>query len=333
MRILVTGASGFIGSAVCKKFASAGHEVVGIDSNTKYYAPELKKLRVAQFLLPSGVDFQEIDLSQFEKLHDLICTFQPQIVINLAAQAGVRLPIEESSKYVDSNLVGFSNLLRSVAMNKIPNFLYASSSSVYGNSSTPPYSENEKNLVPRSFYGATKLANEILAPALVRSTRTKTRGMRFFTVYGPWGRPDMAYFRMIANVLVGSPFTFFGDGRVERDFTYVDDTVNSIYALALELDTRTNSFSDVVNLGGGRPLSMSYLVKLIENELGQKIKLNFEDENQNDVFQTIADTSYLRKLVGFSPETKLEDGISRTIEWATQPDVQGKLSNWVASSR
>jgi UDP-glucuronate 4-epimerase len=333
MRILVTGASGFIGSALCRRFASSGHEIVGIDSNTDYYSPELKMLRVAEFLLPADVDFQEIDLGQFEQLNNLISTFQPQIVVNLAAQAGVRLSIEESNKYVDSNLVGFANILRAVAINEVPNFLYASSSSVYGNNSTPPYTENEKNLFPTSFYGATKLANEILAPALVRGTRTKTRGMRFFTVYGPWGRPDMAYFRMIANVLEGSPFTFFGDGRVERDFTFVDDTVDSIYSLALELEARRESFSDVVNLGGGRPLSMSYLVKLIEGELGQAINLNFEDQNLNDVFQTIADTSYLRKLVGFKPETKLEDGIRKTIEWATQPNVQGKLSGWVASSK
>ena len=333
MRILVTGASGFIGSAVCRKFASESHEVVGIDSMTDYYSPHLKRLRIGEFLNVSGVDFRELDLCNYEVLNLFISTFKPEIVLNLAAQAGVRLSTGESNRYVESNLVGFSNLLQSVVLNDIPNFLFASSSSVYGNNSTPPYSENEKNLIPTSFYGATKLANEILAPAMARGNLTRTRGMRFFTVYGPWGRPDMAYFRMISNVLTGSPFTFFGDGSVERDFTYIDDTVKSIYLLAMELAKRTEPFSDIVNLGGGRPLSMNYLSQLIEHELGKTIVCEHAGKNKNDVSQTIADTQYLQSLVGFTPETKLEEGIHRTIQWANSSDIKGKLSDWVASSK
>lgn len=333
MRTLVTGASGFIGSAVCRKFASENHEVIGIDSMTDYYSPQLKKLRVNEFLVSSGANFQKLDISDSVKLNLLISEFKPEIVLNLAAQAGVRLSIRESNKYIESNIFGFSNLLQSVILNGIPNFLYASSSSVYGNNSISPYSEKEKNLIPTSFYGATKLANEILAPALARGSLTRTRGMRFFTVYGPWGRPDMAYFRMIANILTGSPFTLFGDGTVKRDFTYIDDIVNSIYLLAMELSSGPTSFSDIVNLGGGRPHSMNYLSQLIERELGQQIDLQHESENKNDVFETIADTQYLKRLVGFTPEIKLEEGIHKTIEWANSAKIKAQLSDWVASSK
>lgn len=324
MRILVTGASGFIGSAVCKKFASAGHEVVGIDSNTNYYAPELKKLRVAQFLLPSGVEFQEMDLSQFEKLHDLICTFQPQVVINLAAQAGVRLPIEESSKYVDSNLVGFSNLLRSVAINKVPNFLYASSSSVYGNSSTPPYSEIEKNLVPTSFYGATKLANEILAPALVRSTQTKTRGMRFFTVYGPWGRPDMAYFRIIAAALTGNTFTLNGDGDIRRDFTYIGDVIESLARICLLKKFQYST----LNIGGGNDRTLLEVISIIENLSGAKLKISKAGRDSMDLLRTKADTNRLESSIGTIPQTSIEIGLKTTLDWAMRKDIFPKLDLW-----
>jgi UDP-glucuronate 4-epimerase len=333
MRIFVSGASGFIGSAVCSKFASEGHQVLGIDSNTNYYSPELKKLRVAKFLSASGVEFRELDICDFDKLDQLISSYQPEVIINLAAQAGVRLSTADSSKYVDSNLTGFSNILRSATLNSVPNFLYASSSSVYGNNSQVPYSEKERNLNPTSFYGATKLANEILAPALVRGSKTRTRGMRFFTVYGPWGRPDMAYFRMISNVLTGSAFTFFGDGSVQRDFTFIDDTVKSIYSLALELTTNNHTFSDIVNLGGGRPLSMNYLVNLIEETLGKNVDYDVKQENINDVVQTVADTNYLKKLIGYQPETKLEEGIQRTIEWASSAGIKTKLSEWVTSSK
>ena len=333
MRIFVSGASGFIGSAVCSKFASEGHQILGIDSNTNYYSTELKKLRVAKLLIESGVEFQELDLCDFSKLDKLISNFQPEVIINLAAQAGVRLSTVDSYKYVDSNLTGFSNILRSATINSVPNFLYASSSSVYGNNSQVPYSEIERNLTPTSFYGATKLANEILAPALVRGSKTRTRGMRFFTVYGPWGRPDMAYFRMISNVLTGSPFTFFGDGSVQRDFTYIDDTVNAIYSLTLELNTNNESFSDIVNLGGGRPLSMNFLVNLIEEALGKNVDYDVKQENINDVIQTVADTNYLNKLIGYQPETKLEDGIQKTIMWASSADIKNNLADWVNSSK
>jgi UDP-glucuronate 4-epimerase len=333
VRIFVSGASGFIGSAVSSKFASEGHQVLGIDSNTNYYSPELKKLRVAKLLIENGVEFQELDICDFSKLDELISNFQPEVIINLAAQAGVRLSTFDSYKYVDSNLTGFSNMLRSATLNSVPNFLYASSSSVYGNNSQVPYSEKERNLTPTSFYGATKLANEILAPALVRGSKTRTRGMRFFTVYGPWGRPDMAYFRMISNVLTGSPFTFFGDGSVQRDFTFIDDTVKSIYSLTLELTTNSESFSDIVNLGGGRPLSMNFLVNLIEEVLGKSVDYDVKQENINDVIQTVADTNYLNKLIGYQPETKLEDGIQETIKWASSANIKNNLSDWVNSSK
>jgi UDP-glucuronate 4-epimerase len=265
------------------------------------------------------------------KVDKLIKKVKPDVVIHLAAQAGVRLPIEETDKYVNSNLVGFSNVLRSTIKNKVPYFLYASSSSVYGDKAAIPYIESEQNLHPTSFYGATKLANELLTPTLIQNSSTAARGLRFFTVYGPWGRPDMAYFRMIANVVSGAEFNFFGDGSVERDFTFIDDAVNSVMALTTELQKRKPGYSDVVNLGGGRPLSMSYLLETVSSISKNEVKFNRLNSNSNDAKKTMSDSKYIESLIASKPNTKLEDGIAKTIEWAMRKDISPNLNNWVKS--
>ena len=260
MNILVTGAAGFIGSILCKQLVKSGHNVTAIDNFSEYYDTSLKHLRVIELLNPFNVKILNLDICDKPNIDKLIKSTKPNVIINLAAQAGVRLSVSESNKYVDSNLVGFSNILISTIENKVPIFLYASSSSVYGDLAKIPYKEVENNLRPNSFYGSTKLANELLTPTLIKNSATKARGLRFFTVYGPWGRPDMAYFRMIANVISGTSFNFFGDGSIERDFTYIDDVVNSVISLMSEMDARKPGYSDVVNLGGGRPLSLNYLL-------------------------------------------------------------------------
>ena len=201
MKYLVTGAAGFIGSHLCQRLATEGNEVIAIDNFSDYYDINLKKLRVEKLLTPLQVNVLSVDISDKDAIDRLIASSKPEVVINLAAQAGVRLPTDQIHKYVNSNLVGFSNVLQSTVSNKIPYFLYASSSSVYGDQAAIPYTESEQNLHPNSFYGATKLANELLTPTLIKNSSTIARGLRFFTVYGPWGRPDMAYFRMIANVV------------------------------------------------------------------------------------------------------------------------------------
>ena len=253
------------------------------------------------------------------------------MVVNLAAQAGVRLGVSESSKYVESNLVGFSNVLLSTIENKIPMFLYASSSSVYGNLAKIPYNELETNLRPTSFYGSTKLANELLTPTLVKNSATKARGLRFFTVYGPWGRPDMLYFRMIANAIAGTQFDFFGDGTIERDFTFIDDAVGSVINLMSELEEKSPGFSDVVNLGGGRPLSMNYLMEVVASITGRRVNFQRFETNLNDARKTMSDSSYIQNLIGSKPSTKLEDGISKTIKWASRNEISANLDKWVKS--
>jgi UDP-glucuronate 4-epimerase len=331
MKYLVTGAAGFIGSHLCQRLATEGNEIVAIDNFSDYYDVSLKKLRVEKLLTPLQLKVLSVDISDKNAIDELIVSSKPEVVINLAAQAGVRLPTDQIHKYVNSNLVGFSNVLQSTVSNKIPYFLYASSSSVYGDQAAIPYTESEQKLHPNSFYGATKLANELLTPTLIKNSSTIARGLRFFTVYGPWGRPDMAYFRMIANVVSGSEFNFFGDGSVERDFTYIDDAVNSVIELSKELDKRKPGYSDVVNLGGGRPLSMNYLLENINKISKAEVKFNRQSSNSNDAKKTMSDSSYIQSLIGSKPETKLEDGINKTYRWALQSEISAELNNWVKS--
>jgi UDP-glucuronate 4-epimerase len=333
MKYLVTGAAGFIGSHLCHKLTTEGNEVIAIDNFSDYYDINLKKLRVEKLLTPLQVKVLSVDISDKDAIDRLIASSKPEVVINLAAQAGVRLPTDQIHKYVNSNLVGFSNVLQSTVSNKIPYFLYASSSSVYGDQAAIPYTESEQNLHPNSFYGATKLANELLTPTLVKNSATIARGLRFFTVYGPWGRPDMAYFRMIANVVSGSEFNFFGDGSVERDFTYIEDAVNSVIELTKELGKRKPGYSDVVNLGGGRPLSMNYLLENINKISKAEVKFNRQDSQSNDAKKTMSDSKYIQSLIGSKPETKLEDGINKTYQWIIQTDIADQLNNWVRSDQ
>ena len=331
MQYLITGAAGFIGSFLCHKLAKEGNKIIAVDNFSNYYDVELKNNRVKELLEPLNIEVVNLDIADDAKFDDLVIKSKPDVVINLAAQAGVRLPLKETDKYVNSNLVGFSNVLRSTVINKVPHFLYASSSSVYGDKAAIPYVESEQNLHPNSFYGATKLANELLTPTLVQNSSTAARGLRFFTVYGPWGRPDMAYFRMIANVVSGAEFNFFGDGSVERDFTFIDDAVSSVMALTTELQKRKPGYSDVVNLGGGRPLSMNYLLQTVSSISKNEVKFNRLNSNSNDAKKTMSDSKYIESLIGSKPNTKLEDGIAKTIEWAMRKDISSNLNNWVKS--
>ena len=331
MQYLITGAAGFIGSYLCHKLAKEGNKVIAVDSYSNYYDVGLKNNRVKALLEPLNIDVINLDITDDIKFDNLVSISKPDVVINLAAQAGVRLPVNETDKYVNSNLVGFSNVLRSTVNNKVPFFLYASSSSVYGDKAAIPYIESEQNLHPTSFYGATKLANELLTPTLIQNSSTAARGLRFFTVYGPWGRPDMAYFRMITNVISGAEFNFFGDGSVERDFTFIDDAVNSVLALTTELQKRKPGYSDVVNLGGGRPLSMNYLLQTVNSISKNEVKFNRLNSNSNDAKKTMSDSKYIESLIGSKPNTKLEDGIAKTIDWAMRKDISSNLNNWVKS--
>jgi UDP-glucuronate 4-epimerase len=332
VKYLITGAAGFVGSSLAARISKSGHIVLGIDNLSPYYSPKLKNLRVSNLLAPLGIDVRNIDLSELESFQLIVREFKPDVIIHLAAQPGVRTPLGKSYEYIQNNVVAFSNVLQTAIEEEIPEFLYASSSSVYGNSESIPYREDDNSIRPISIYGATKLSNEILTPAFINRSKTRARGMRFFTVYGPWGRPDMAYFRIIDSILNGTEFTKFGGGEVKRDFTYIDDITEAIERLAIELAGHPSGYSDIVNIGGGKPYSLNDLINVISNELDSLPNLTETKRNPNDTSYTNADTSLLRNLTGTTPRIDLVTGVSNTISWAKQKGIQEELTAWINST-
>jgi UDP-glucuronate 4-epimerase len=331
-KILVTGGAGFIGSHVVNELLDRGYRVVAVDSFTNYYSVELKQLRANELTKRGNFVFEQIDISDFAQIENLFSNHKFDGVIHLAAQAGVRLPLDESWRYIESNVVGFYNVLRKTIETNIQNFIYASSSSVYGDLSPLPYSESSKVLSPKSFYGATKLNNEQSAVILAAGREISTRGLRFFTVYGPWGRPDMAYFRLMAAALGKHDFHLFGDGSVERDFTYIDDVTRTTVDLYEDLSRSKIGTNDIVNIGGQRPLSMNFLVELIQEISGKSFDVSIEQSNRNDSQKTVADNSYLQSLIGNRSFTPLEEGISNFYSWMTQPNIIENTEKWIKSS-
>ncbi len=327
----MTGGAGFIGSSLSKYLAMKGHEVLALDSLTSYYSQSLKEQRIKSILQPANVSFQKIALEDEKSFQGVISKFSPETLIHLAAQPGVRIPVANSGIYVRDNLDAFSSVLINTIKNEVPNFLFASSSSVYGNDSKIPYSEGELGLSPVSFYGATKLCNEILCRSLVTGSKTRARGMRFFTVYGPWGRPDMAYFRLAGHKYGKTKFTLNGDGSTLRDFTYIDDVTRMIEGMMNELEHRTSDFFDITNIGGGQPRSMNELIKLILQEGDSTQSLSRQPTNPLDVNVTIADTSYQKSLLGSFPTISLEDGIANFLQWVKTDSVLENLESWISS--
>ncbi len=332
MRYLVTGVAGFIGSNLAARLAASGHDVVGIDSFNDYYSPELKLLRKKNLLDPHGIRVHEFDLCDLNRTSQVVQDLKPDSIFHLAAQPGVRIPLGSSNLYVQNNLVAHANILQVAVEYEVPNFLYASSSSVYGNSTADTFSEDDNSIQPISIYGATKLANEILTPAFVKRSNTRARGLRFFTVYGPWGRPDMAYFRLIEAAINGTNFTKFGGGEVKRDFTYVDDITSMIESLDKQLSETPIGHSDVVNIGGGKPYSLNDLIEMISAKSNSQLKMKVEESNPNDTKYTSANVEKLFTLVGEKPEVDLYSGVSRTFAWASQLGVNQHLLKWIKST-
>lgn len=332
MKILLTGAAGFIGSHMRKALESQGHTVLGIDNFSSYYSVDYKKTRTSKIC--EGLDpIRIVDISDLDQLTRVFSDFKPNYVVHLAAQAGVRLNFEESEIYIRSNILGFHNLIRCAENFQTEGIIYASSSSVYGDSSPTPYKENSLTLRPKSLYGVSKLSNEMFAEIQARKSNLKFRGLRFFTVYGPWGRPDMAYFRIVAAALGKSRFSLFGDGRVRRDFTFIDDVVDVSVKLLDDLIGRDPGFADIVNIGGSRPLDMNYLIELITSVTGTRLDIQHQPANSLDSVITMADNTYLTSIIGPQNFTELEAGVKRLVDWANQDEIRNSIGLWIQGSK
>ena len=327
MRVLITGSAGFIGFHLAKKLVSQGHEVTGADNFNDYYSQNLKEFRASILKSECDIFIENLNLANRLEVKNLFDKFRPEYVIHLGAQAGVRLPISDYSKYVESNINGFFNVASCSLENNAAGFLYASSSSVYGDVMSEVLCENNTKLNPSSFYGSTKLCNEIMAKSLFNKTLTHSIGLRFFTVYGEYGRPDMAYFKIITNLLRSTTFNVYGDGSAIRDFTYIDDVTEAISRLVNLCEFSNKPIHEIVNIGGGNPVSLNSMISIIEENFGKQLNKKFGSVIQGDMKKTTACTDKLDGMIGWHPQTKLQDGLSRFIKWATLPNISNKIIN------
>ncbi|MCM3002849.1 NAD-dependent epimerase [Priestia koreensis] len=327
LKIIVTGAAGFIGFHVSKRLLKEGHEVIGIDSVNDYYDPSLKKDRL-KMLNQDGFTFIKCSLEDKEGIFRIFNHHKPQIVINLAAQAGVRYSIENPDVYVQSNIVGFLNILEACRSYKIDHLIYASSSSVYGANKTLPFSVSDNVDHPISLYAATKKSNELLAHTYSHLYQIPTTGMRFFTVYGPWGRPDMALFLFTKSILNEQEIEVYNHGQMRRDFTYVDDVVESIHRLLLAPPKPNNEWDatsphagssyapyQVFNIGNHSPVSLLDFIEEIEKQLGKKAKKKFLPLQPGDVPETYADIEALKNVINYVPKTSVQEGVGHFVKW------------------
>ena len=318
MKVLLTGAAGFIGSHVAHALLSNGHSITGIDNLNSYYDPALKKARLAQLDGVGGFRFAQGDISVPGALGEVAGGERYDVVIHLAAQAGVRYALQDPAAYTRSNLVGHHNVIEFARNHDgLRHLVYASSSSVYGNDTKPPSSEDACAIHPVSFYGATKRAGELLSHSYAELYGLKQTGLRFFTVYGPWGRPDMAYWSFTDAILSGKPIPVFGGGKLRRDFTYIDDIVAAVVRI-VETPFRLDGAGAphrIYNLGNSHPENVTGLIRIIEAATGKTAIVQPTEGPPGDVRETYADISRAAKDFGFAPKTPLADGIPRFVEW------------------
>ncbi len=335
MRVLVTGAAGFIGSHLSHRLLERGDEVLGYDNLNDYYDPALKDARLAQLLPKIGFRFVRGALEDRAALEAAFDEFNPQRVVNLAAQAGVRYSLENPHAYIDSNIVGFTNILEACRHRGVEHLVYPSSSSVYGANRKLPFAVEDSVDHPVSLYAATKKANELMAHTYSHLFGLPTTGLRFFTVYGPWGRPDMALFLFTRNILAGKPIDVFNHGRHTRDFTYIDDIVegvirtldtvpgpDSAYDPLLPNPGSSSAPYRVYNIGNHQPVQLLRYIEVLEDCLGRKAEKRLLPMQPGDVPDTEADVEALRRDTGYSPATPIETGIRRFVDWyrAFYPD-------------
>lgn len=326
--ILITGGAGFIGFHLSKTLLKDGVNVVAIDNMNDYYDVALKEGRLNILKEYDNFTFYKMDLKDKEAIDNLFKKYRFDYVINLAAQAGVRYSITNPYAYVDSNLIGFINILEACRNYPVKHLLYASSSSIYGGNKVAPFSTEHQVDHPVSLYAATKKSNELMAHTYSHLYGIPTTGLRFFTVYGPWGRPDMAYFSFTDNILSDKPIKVFNYGKMERDFTYIDDIVEGIYKLIplapkanKEWDETKDKLSEsfapykVYNIGNNQPVQLEKFISTLEDKLGKKAIKNYMDMQPGDVLRTYADVSDLEKTIDFKPSTSIEEGLENFVKW------------------
>ena len=328
MKILVTGSAGFIGSMLSLKLLDRGNEVIGVDNHNDYYDPKIKEARLEKLEKYSSYKHYRVDLSDQKNLEDVFKDNKPQKVVNLAAQAGVRYSIKNPLAYINSNIVGFAHILENCRQNKVEHLVYASTSSVYGANTKIPFSEHDSVNHPLSVYAASKKSNELMAHAYSHLYQLPTTGLRFFTVYGPWGRPDMALFKFTKAILEEKPIDVFNHGKHTRDFTFIDDIVEGVIkTLDSTATTNVNWKSDlpdpasskapwsVYNIGNNKPVQLMDYIEALEKILGKKAKINFLELQQGDVLDTHANIDDIKKKFSYEPTTSIIDGITKFVKW------------------
>ncbi len=331
--ILITGCAGFIGSALAIKCLQNGFNVVGIDNINNYYNQNLKlkrleNIKYASTKSESNFSFYKISLEDLKSLKGVFNKHDTKIVVNLAAQAGVRYSIENPSSYLQSNIIGFGNLLEECRRKGIENLIYASSSSVYGGNKSLPFSEKDAVDHPVSIYAATKKSNELMAHTYSHIYNLPCTGLRFFTVYGPWGRPDMAPMIFTKSILRGDPISVNNFGKMRRDFTYVDDIVEGVYRCCQKPSVSLTCFDPkipnpsaslapyrIFNIGNNRPVELLYFINLLEKKIGKKANMKFVPLPPGDVVETAADINLLENWIGFKPSTSIEEGVEKFLSW------------------
>ncbi len=311
MNILVTGAAGFIGHHLCRRLLELGYRVTGIDSFNTYYDPSLKEARTAQLQSSSNFHLIRQDITDADAFTALCRKQRFQVIIHLAAQAGVRYSLKNPKAYIDANINGFFSVLEACRICPVEHLIYASSSSVYGNSTKVPFSESDRTDEPVSLYAATKKSNEVLAHTYAELYQIPATGLRFFTVYGPWGRPDMAYYSFTRAILAGEPIQVFNHGKLSRDFTCIDDIISGI----IPLIPRAPKGHTLYNIGNNKPVELLYFIETLEHLLQKKAKLEMLPMQTGDVLSTYADISALQRAVGYEPKTSIEAGLKKFIEW------------------
>jgi UDP-glucuronate 4-epimerase len=328
MKVLVTGSAGFIGSHTAHRLLERGDEVLGVDNLNDYYDVSLKEARVERLRQYAGFRLERIDVADREGMAALFAREKPERVVHLAAQAGVRYSIENPHAYTDSNVTGFLNILEGARHNAVEHLVFASTSSVYGANTMQPFSEHQNVDHPVSLYAATKKANELMAHTYAHLFGVRTTGLRFFTVYGPWGRPDMALFKFTRGILAGEAIPVFNNGQMIRDFTYVDDIVEGVVR-ALDHPAQPDpawngddpdpatSYAPyrIYNIGNNEPVLLLDCIAMLEEALGRKARMEFLPIQPGDVVSTMADVSELERAVGFRPKTPLRTGIARFVNW------------------